>query len=116
MTHIFDIIICLFTALVSACSVQFYDFCIGEPTPDGKVVSGRIFSRIGRYIADKYIAHEIRYPDRLNFWKAAGICPPCTSVYISVVVFAFAWLFLDLHPLYFLPVAVISMRLTRAWS
>lgn len=116
MTHLIDIAYCLFTALVSAAFVQFYDFCIGEPDGQGGAIKGRIFSRWGFFLSGLHAAWEVRKSILLNPYKALGVCPLCFSVYVSAAFTVCSVLLLGMPWWYFLPVAVLSMRLLRWWQ
>jgi len=109
------IISALFTAAVSACFVAFWDFCTGEPDIDGNYKQGRIFSFIGKWLSIRGQVWEIGNEGKLNPYKAMGLCPLCFGVYVSFAFAAAASILIGLPWWYFLPVAVITMRLVRAW-
>ncbi len=120
MSHIIDIAVCLFTALVSACFVLFWNFCIGEPDYDenGKPIyyHGRIFSRIGKWLINAHHNWDKAKPEVLNPYKAMGVCLLCFSVYISAIFTTASFFLLNLPAWYFLAVAVISMELVKRWQ
>lgn len=98
-TEIFTFIFIIFIGFISACTTDFYDFCIGEPHM-GEVASGRILSRLGYYLLERYEAHElserkrlsrlleydIQKRKKLNWYKMLGVCPICCNFWISGLV------------------------------
>lgn len=110
-----DIIKALFIALTSACFVMFWDFCTGEPDAEGGYKKGRIFSFIGKWVALRGQIWDLEHPERLNPYKAMGVCPLCFSVYVSLAFTILAAILISMPWWYFLPVAVMSMRLVRSW-
>ncbi len=105
-------VLILFACVKSCASITaLLYFAMGEPQSDGNNQSGMIFSRLGRYISSKYIAHQDHYKawvERqfesleesievqkkraalyqkmpISIWKL-GICVFCLNVWITAFV------------------------------
>ena len=129
------IIITLFIALISSCATLFYGYIIGNPE-QGEVTKGRIFSRFGLWLENKYLDFEAKEGNRiaalingakqeereriarkkkLNWYKAIGVCPICCNpywvflTYIGFVVFGLT----HFHLLSLFSSLVLSSFLTR---
>jgi hypothetical protein len=129
------IITTLFIALVAAFATLFYSYCIGNPEY-GEVKSGRILSKLGHWLEEKYQEHEIKESNRikakmidqdqlermrllrgkkLNWYKALGICPVCVNPYITTIIYIIFLLFglAEFHVLMLFSVLVFSSYITR---
>lgn len=126
-TEIFTIVVIFFTAYISACASWFWDFCIGEPH-HGEVEKGRIFSRFGSYILEKYYEHESKEKDRLyyitssqefirnqklNLYKILGVCPICMNVYVAGIIGLGSCFFFGVSFWSILPEIFVSYRFLR---
>lgn len=62
----------LFFIFTAACSIVFLHYCIGSPI-QGEFYTGRIFSKYGKFISDKYNQFERKEKERVwakyNDWK-----------------------------------------------
>ena len=98
-------------AIAAGCLTDLYSFAIGDPAK-GEIKEGRILSFIGRYLEHRYYiakdraaakfaqaihaskdgtASEKILHEGVQVWKALGLCPRCTNVWISIPVFAIWW-------------------------
>lgn len=88
-------VLAMVAALGIACWTVLIDFCIGSPRVE-EVKRNRIFSIIGYWIREKYIAYDFKEQKRIsakdmsirervfripNPYKAMGICPLCSNVW-----------------------------------
>lgn len=126
--------------IASAGLTDLYSFCLGDPAKKEGPKRGRIFSRAGLWMHERYIAFETvtrevqaskmrlatteeelkraKRCDRVNPYKLLGMCPRCTGVWISAGVFVAAhvawpmsWWLLVLH----IPLASIALGYAAKW-
>lgn len=123
---IFTLIYILLIGYISASGTDFIQFCIGDPH-EGEVTGNRIFSKFGQWLLEKYEAHELNEKkrlrgkspieiiklQRLNFYKALGVCPICFNVYFTFLVGLAFCLIFGTPFWYILPQIFVSNRFLR---
>lgn len=101
-------------AFITACLTRFLYWAMGEPGHG--VVPGRIFSKVGLFIAKRYAAFEKKKGNafRLNPWKI-GVCVYCLNIWVSFAVFAvFVFWYLGFRPIEFFTDELYIMLVVNA--
>ena len=83
------LVIALIIGMICGAFTRFFEYLIGNPFRD-EMNHGNILAFYGRWIRNNYDKQEARQGERgaayaLNMWKAAGVCPYCVNVYITLI-------------------------------